>query len=331
MLEQLQHLTEKAQAEITEASNLQALEQIRVHYLGKKSQLTEVLKGVGQLPSEERPKLGEIVNKTKEIIQNALKERQSQLTALQLNQQLEKEAVDVTLPGRDQSIGSIHPIAQVTERLQQLFLASGFEIVEGPEVEDEYHNFTALNIPEHHPARAMHDTFYLENGMLLRTHTSPVQIRAMKERKPPLRIIAPGLVYRCDSDIRHTPMFHQLEGLWVDDRCTFADLKGLLHELLEQFLERHLQVRFRPSYFPFTEPSAEVDMECVICSGEGCRTCSQSGWLEVLGCGMIHPNVLQNVGIDSELYTGFAFGVGIDRLTMLRYGIDDLRILFEND
>ena len=239
--------------------------------------------------------------------------------------------MDVTLPGRGQQAGGLHPVTRTLNRVEELFRGMGFDVAEGPEIEDDYHNFEALNIPPSHPARAMHDTFYFDEHTVLRTHTSPVQIRVMAEKKPPLRIIAPGRVYRCDSDITHTPMFHQLEGLLVDDKTTFADLKGILDEFLKAFFEKDLAVRFRPSYFPFTEPSAEVDMQCVMCGGEGCRVCSHTGWIEILGCGMVHPKVLGHVNIDSETYTGFAFGMGIERLTMLRYGVNDLRLFFEND
>ncbi len=254
------------------------------------------------------------------------------LEAEQLQRRLASERVDVTLPGRGQESGGIHPVTRTLERIQSLLGQVGFEVVEGPEVEDDYHNFEALNIPAHHPARAMHDTFYFDPHTVLRTHTSPVQIRVMEGRQPPLRVIAPGRVYRCDSDLTHTPMFHQVEGLLIDEQVSFAELKGLLISFMRAFFEQEdLQLRFRPSYFPFTEPSAEVDIQCVMCGGEGCRVCSHSGWLEVLGCGMVHPNVFANVGIDSERYTGFAFGLGVERLAMLRYGVNDLRLFFEND
>jgi phenylalanyl-tRNA synthetase alpha chain len=237
----------------------------------------------------------------------------------------------VTLPGRGQRPGGLHPITRTLRRIEQLFANAGFAVAEGPEVEDDYHNFEALNIPAHHPARAMHDTFYFDAHRLLRTHTSPVQIRVMREQAPPLRVIAPGRVYRCDSDLTHTPMFHQVEGLLVDEQVSFADLKGVLYDFLTNFFERDLKLRFRPSYFPFTEPSAEVDIQCVMCNGAGCRVCKQSGWLEVLGCGMVYPEVFRHVGIDPEQYLGYAFGMGVERLAMLRYGIDDIRLYFEND
>ena len=327
-------LTQSAETAIQQANDLRALEQVKVDYLGKKGQLTEYLKNVGQLPPEERPAAGQAVNVVKQRINTLITERHEILSATALEAQLTADAVDVTLPGRGQGMGSIHPITRTRERIEAFFLQMGFEIKEGPEIEDEYHNFEALNIPDHHPARAMHDTFYLKDGRLLRTHTSPVQIRIMKDphRSLPIQMITPGRVYRCDSDATHTPMFHQVEGLVINEHASFTQLKGLLQDFMRSFFENdQLQMRFRPSYFPFTEPSAEVDIGCVICAGQGCRVCKQTGWLEVLGCGMVHPNVLKNVDIDSEKYRGFAFGVGMDRLTMLRYGINDLRMMFEND
>ena len=254
-----------------------------------------------------------------------------QLKEQELQQKLIAEQIDVTLPGRGQHVGSVHPVTQVRLRVNDYFSRLGFDIIDGPEIETEFYNFEALNIPSHHPARAMHDTFYFGDGRLLRTHTSPVQIRTMEKRTPPLRLIAPGRVYRCDSDVTHTPMFHQVEGLFIDKNATLAGLKGLLHDFFAQFFGRELAIRFRPSYFPFTEPSAEVDIECTQCSGKGCRSCKYTGWLEVLGCGMVHPNVLKAVNISPEDYQGWAFGMGIDRLAMLYYGIDDLRMMFEND
>ncbi len=313
------------------ATDLAALEQVRVHFLGKKGVVTELMKTMATLAPAERPAYGQKVNDLKEAILALLQDKQQQLQQSALTEALERDAIDTSLPGRGAGVGHLHPVTQTRLRIEAFFSGMGFDIVSGPEIEDEYHNFDALNIPAHHPARASHDTFYLENGSLLRTHTSPVQIRYMKTHKPPFRMVAPGRVYRCDSDMTHTPMFHQLEALLVDDHSTFADLKGLLQSFLEAFFEQTVVLRLRPSYFPFTEPSAEVDIQCVKCKGEGCRTCSQSGWLEILGCGMVHPQVLANVGIDSELYSGFAIGMGIDRLTMLRYEIPDLRVLFEND
>ncbi|MEJ2321879.1 MAG: phenylalanine--tRNA ligase subunit alpha [Gammaproteobacteria bacterium] len=276
MASELEHILETSTAAVAAATDLQALDAIRVDYLGKSGLFTEQLKQLGKLPKEERPAAGQQINKAKQALQEAIQARR-------------------------------------------------------PEIEDDFHNFEALNIPEHHPARAMHDTFYFDEHLLLRTHTSPVQIRTMENRRPPLRVIAPGRVYRCDSDLTHTPMFHQVEGFMVDEEVTFGDLKGILHDFLVAFFEKELRVRFRPSYFPFTEPSAEADIECVICGGEGCRVCSHTGWLEVLGCGMIHPEVFRHVDIDNEAFTGYAFGMGVERLAMLRYGVNDLRLFFEND
>jgi phenylalanyl-tRNA synthetase alpha chain len=289
------------------------------------------MKSLGTLPAEQRREIGAWINRAKDQLLADLEARKSALEAIELEERLRRETIDVTLPGRGQRTGGLHPVTLTLRRISQLFKNVGFDIVEGPEVEDDYHNFEALNIPAHHPARAMHDTFYFDEHTLLRTHTSPVQVRIMETQSPPLRVIAPGRVYRCDSDLTHTPMFHQVEGFVVDRDVSFADLKGILYEFLTFFFEKDMQVRFRPSYFPFTEPSAEVDIECVICGGGGCRVCKQTGWLEVMGCGMIHPRVFEFVKIDSERYTGFAFGLGVERLAMLRYGINDLRLFFEND
>ena len=331
-MEALAELESQARQAISAASDLQALDQVRVHYLGKKGLLTEQLKQLGKLPADERPQAGQAINHSKKAVQAAIEARRQALQTARFDEQLKQESVDVTLPGRGLKTGGLHPVSRTLQRIEKLFSSMGFEVAEGPEIEDDYHNFEALNIPAHHPARAMHDTFYIDAHHVLRTHTSPVQIRVMENRKPPLRIIAPGRVYRCDSDLTHTPMFHQVEGLLVDEAVSFADLKGLLDEFLKHFFEREqLSVRFRPSYFPFTEPSAEVDIECVICEGEGCRVCSHSGWLEVLGCGMVHPNVFSHAGIDNEQFTGLAFGMGVERLAMLKYGVDDLRLFFEND
>ena len=331
MREQLSQLLDEARRAAADAADVAAVEQLRVRYLGKKGILTEQLKGLGGLPPEERPQAGQLVNEAKQSLQGEFNRRRQELESTQREAQLAEETVDVTLPGRGLRQGGYHPITRTVQRLQALFQHMGFDIADGPEIEDEFHNFEALNIPENHPARAMHDTFYFGSGLLLRTHTSPVQIRYMERNKPPLRVIAPGRVYRCDSDVTHTPMFHQIEGLMVDELVSFADLKGIVAEFLERFFERPLKLRFRPSFFPFTEPSAEADIECVICGGVGCRVCKQSGWLEVLGCGMVHPRVLDHVGIDSERYSGFAFGLGVERLTMLRYGVNDLRLFYEND
>lgn len=330
-MQELQQLIETAENAIVSAKDLQQLDQVRVNYLGKKGRLTEFLKSLGQLPAEERPKVGQAVNDAKVRLQGLIQQHEDALQAQVLAAKLASETVDVTLPGRGQTLGGKHPITRSRERIEDIFLAAGFSIEEGPEIEDDYHNFEALNIPNHHPSRATHDTFYFPDGHLLRTHTSPVQIRVMQNQAPPIRIITPGRVYRCDSSPRHSPMFHQVEGLVVDEGISFADLKGVIHAFMQNFFESDLKMRFRASYFPFTEPSAEGDIECVICRGGGCRLCSHTGWIEVVGCGMVHPKVLENVGIDSERYTGFAFGAGLDRLTMLRYGINDLRIMFDND
>ena len=325
-------LVSQAGTEIEAAADLATLDEVRVRYLGKKGALTDLLKQLGKVPAEERPARGQEINRAKQQVQEALDGRRLALDEARLAEKLAAETLDVTLPGRGQASGGLHPITLTLQRIERLFAQAGFAVVEGPEIEDDYHNFEALNIPPHHPARAMHDTFYFDARMLLRTHTSNVQIRAMENREPPMAIIAPGRVYRCDSDLTHSPMFHQVEGFLVDEGVSFADLKGILNDFLHNFFERDdLAVRFRPSYFPFTEPSAEVDIQCVICGGAGCRTCGQSGWLEILGSGMIHPEVFRHVGIDSERFTGFAFGMGAERMAMLRYGIDDLRIFYDND
>lgn len=324
-------LVESALRAIEDSSDERSLEQLRVDYLGKKGSLTDLLKGLGKLSPEERPQAGERINIAKRQVQDALELRKKDLVEETLNRQLSSEAVDVTLPGRRQGGGGTHPVTRTIERIQSIFEAAGYTVAVGPEIEDDYHNFGALNIPEHHPARAMHDTFYIDPATVLRTHTSPVQVRVMEGDKPPFRMICPGRVYRCDSDITHTPMFHQVEGLLIDTDVSFADLRGTVEEFLQAFFEKDLAVRFRPSYFPFTEPSAEVDMACVMCEGKGCRVCSHTGWLEIMGCGMVHPNVLTSSGIDPEEYTGFAFGMGVERLAMLRYGVNDLRLFFEND
>jgi phenylalanyl-tRNA synthetase alpha chain len=327
----IEQLRDSALAEVMAASDLSALDQVRVRQLGKTGLLTAQLKQLGKLPKDERPRAGQVINQAKIAVQEAIDARKKELEKGVLTARLATERIDVTLPGRGQQPGGLHPVTRTMQRIERLFANAGFSIAEGPEVEDDYHNFEALNIPAHHPARAMHDTFYFDEHMLLRTHTSPVQIRVMENEGPPLRIIAPGRVYRCDSDLTHTPMFHQVEGFLVDEEATFADLKGVLYDFLSNFFERNLELRFRPSYFPFTEPSAEVDIQCVICNGAGCRVCKQTGWLEVLGCGMIHPEVFRHVGIDSERYLGYAFGMGVERLAMLRYGINDIRLYFEND
>ncbi|MEY3219751.1 MAG: hypothetical protein RIT27_1108 [Pseudomonadota bacterium] len=328
----LEILLNQSLAIIASTSSLTALEQLRVSLLGKKGDITQQLKQLGTLPAEQRKSVGESINRVKETLQMAISEREQSLKELELNLKLAAESIDITLPARNYFKGGLHPVTQTLQRIEQLFAQIGFSVAEGPEVENDYHNFEALNIPQSHPARAMHDTFYFSEHLLLRTHTSPVQIRVMENQKPPIRIIAPGRVYRCDLDATHSPMFHQVEGLWVDKDVSFTHLKGILIDFLHRFFEREdLSVRFRASYFPFTEPSAEADIQCVICNGSGCKVCKNTGWLEVLGCGMVHPNVFKSVDIDNEIYTGYAFGMGVERLAMLRYQVNDLRLFFEND
>lgn len=324
-------IQEQAFEAINQAQDLSALDLVRIDFLGKKGRLTELLKGLSSLSAAEKPTLGLLVNQTKREILALIEAKTLELKEKQLLEKLSLEKIDVTLPGRNQQCGSLHPLTQVKHRINDYFTGLGFDIVEGPEVETEFYNFEALNIPGHHPARAMHDTFYFGDGRLLRTHTSPVQIRTMEQCTPPFRLIAPGRVYRCDSDLTHTPMFHQVEGLLIDQQATLAGLKGLLQDFFAYFFSRDLALRFRPSYFPFTEPSAEVDIECTQCRAKGCRACKFTGWLEVGGCGMVHPKVLQSVHISPDEYQGWAFGMGIDRLAMLYYEIEDLRMMFEND
>ena len=326
-MENLDALVSQALEAVQQAADVNTLEQIRVQYLGKKGELTQVMKTLGNIPAEERPKVGAMVNEAKERFQSDLNTKKTEMEAAALNARLAAERVDVTLPGRGQVSGGLHPVTRTMERIEEIFAHVGYTVEEGPEVEDDYHNFEALNIPGHHPARAMHDTFYFNANTLLRTHTSPVQVRTMETRKPPIRIVCPGRVYRCDSDQTHSPMFHQVEGLLIDEGVSFADLKGTIVQFLREFFEADLEVRFRPSFFPFTEPSAEVDIRRVVMrNGE-----EKADWLEVLGCGMVHPNVLRMSGIDPEKYQGFAFGMGVERLAMLRYGVGDLRIFFDND
>jgi phenylalanyl-tRNA synthetase alpha chain len=324
-------IVDQTLGEIARAADLNALEQIRVRLLGKTGVITEQLKSLGGLPAESRPSAGQRINEAKQSLGEAITRRRAELEQASVAAALAAGQIDVTLPGRGQAPGGLHPVTKVRLRMEELFRRAGFRVAEGPEVEDDFHNFEALNIPENHPARALMDTFYFGDGRLLRTHTSPVQIRALREGALPLRLIAPGRVYRSDSDLTHTPMFHQIEGLVVDENVSLANLKAILHGLMEAFFERKLGIRFRPSYFPFTEPSAEVDIECVFCSGKGCRVCKQTGWIEVLGCGMVHPNVFKAVGVDAERWTGYAFGMGIERMTMLRYGVNDARLYFDND
>jgi phenylalanyl-tRNA synthetase alpha chain len=319
-MENLDTLISSALNQLAQIDNAVELEQVKARYLGKAGSLTDLLKGLGKLPPEQRPEMGNRINHAKQTIESAIASKRDALAAQQLNQRLAEEALDVTLPGRGLGKGSVHPITHTLERIEKLFRSLGFAVADGPEIETDFHNFTALNTPENHPARSMHDTFYVEDGLLLRTHTSPIQIRYMQNNKPPIKIISPGRVYRVDSDATHSPMFYQVEGLWIDEQISFADLKGVIADFLKRFFERDdLKVRFRPSFFPFTEPSAEIDI------------LGENGWLEVAGCGMVHPNVLKQVNIDSEKYLGFAFGMGADRLTMLRYGINDLRLFYQND
>jgi len=324
-MENLEALRDEALNAISEAGDLKTLEQLRVDYLGKKGHLTQLLKGLGKLDPDERPAAGQRINEAKERVQEAINTRRENLEAAALDQQLAAESVDVTLPGRGREAGGLHPVTRTLRRIEEIFGGAGYRVEEGPEIEDDHHNFEALNIPPHHPARAMHDTFYFDPGTVLRTHTSPVQIRTMENDEPPFRMICPGRVYRCDSDLTHTPMFHQVEGLLVDRRASFADLKSTIEAFLRAFFERDLAVRFRPSYFPFTEPSAEVDIEW------GREADGSTKWLEVMGCGVVHPRVFENCGVDPEQWSGFTFGLGVERLAMLRYGVQDLRLFFEND
>lgn len=338
-MENLAALTDEALKLVAEAQDMAALDHVRVEYLGKKGQITALLKGLGKLSGEERPAAGARINKAKQEVQEKITAVKEGFEQAAIAAKLASETIDVTLSGRGQTNGGLHPVTRTLQRIEEIFAAAGYDVEEGPEIEDDFHNFEALNIPSHHPARAMHDTFYVDGAQLndpdgtyvLRTHTSGVQVRTMENKEPPIRIICPGRVYRCDSDLTHTPMFHQVEGLVVDKDISFADLKGTVSQFLKAFFETDVEVRFRPSYFPFTEPSAEMDIQCTNCGGKGCRVCSNTGWLEVGGCGMVHPNVFKASGVDPEVYTGFAFGMGADRLAMLRYGVNDLRLFFESD
>ena len=322
-MENLQNLVSEALVKVDQADDVKALDQVRVDYLGKKGVLTAQLKNLGQLSAEERPQAGAKINEAKQQVEVVIREKKAALENAALTEKLKSESIDVTLPGRGQQTGGLHPVTRTLQRIENFFTKAGYSVEVGPEVEDNFHNFEALNIPAHHPARAMHDTFYFDAESLLRTHTSPVQIRTMENQAPPIRVICPGRVYRCDSDVTHTPMFHQVEGLLVDERVSFADLKGTVIQFLRAFFEDdNLDVRFRPSFFPFTEPSAEFDIKWAA---------SKTGWLEVGGCGMVHQNVLTASGVDPEKYMGFAFGLGVERLAMLRYGVNDLRMFFEND
>lgn len=330
-MEQLEALRDEAAARIAAAEESAELEQVRIDFLGKKGSITAQLKALGQLSAEERPAAGAKINAVKQALNEQIQSRKQALEAAAEQASLEKETIDVTLEGRQVASAGLHPVSRTIERIEDFFNSLGFETVEGPEVEDDYHNFEALNIPAHHPARAMHDTFYVDPSTVLRTHTSPVQVRVMESQEPPLRVICPGRVYRCDSDLTHTPMFHQVEGLLISEDASFAQLRGVVEAFLRFFFEADLDVRFRPSYFPFTEPSAEVDIQCVMCGGDGCRVCSHTGWIEIMGCGMVHPKVFESSEIDANRFSGFAFGMGVERLAMLRYSVNDLRLFFEND
>ncbi|MFT7562093.1 MAG: phenylalanyl-tRNA synthetase alpha chain [Flavobacteriales bacterium] len=330
-MENLDLITREAIERVAGSDDLSALDQVRVDYLGKKGQISSMMKMLGKLSAQERPAAGGKINAAKEAVSKALNEKKATIEEAILNAKLKNERIDVTLPGRNATKGALHPVTRTMQRIEDIFTAASYQVAEGPEIEDDFHNFEALNISEHHPARAMHDTFYIDPSHVLRTHTSPVQVRTMLSQEPPIRVICPGRVYRCDSDITHTPMFHQVEGLVVDKNISFADLKGTMDQFLKMFFEEDVAVRFRPSYFPFTEPSAEMDIQCTNCKGKGCRVCKNTGWLEVGGCGMVHPKVFEHCNIDTEEYSGFAFGMGVERLAMMRYGVGDLRMFFEND
>jgi len=331
MEQQLTALQEKALSAITDAKNSVQIESLRVQFLGKKGELTEILRGLKDLDPALRPKIGELSNQVKEKISEVLNSKKENIEMSEQLSKLSKEKVDITLPGKRQKFGKSHIVSRTLKDLTQIFKEMGYTVATGPDIEDDFHNFEALNMPPNHSARDMWDTFYLESGKLLRTHTSPVQIRIMENQKPPIRVIAPGRVFRKDDDVTHAPAFHQLEGLVIDKNIDFRELKGTLTAFLESYFGKDKKVRFRPSYFPFTEPSAEVDVQCVICNGSGCRVCKHTGWLEILGCGMVDPNVLKAVNIDSEVYTGFAFGLGIERIAMIQYQLNDIRLLTQND
>jgi len=330
-MKNIELLENEARAAIIGAIDIKSLEQVKVDYLGKKGLLTSLLKGLGKLTAQERPEAGASINIAKQYVLDQIDLRRQSIELDEIESRLIEETIDISLPGRGSDKGSLHLVTHTMERIESFFTNVGYKVEQGPEIEDDYHNFEALNIPAHHPARAMHDTFYVDQNRVLRTHTSPVQIRTMETQSPPIRIICPGRVYRCDSDLTHTPMFHQIEGLVLDKNISMADLKGTIIQFLKAFFEEDLPVRFRPSYFPFTEPSAEVDMQCTGCKGSGCRICKDTGWLEIMGCGMVHPAVLAHCNVDAEKYSGFAFGMGVERLAMLRYGVTDLRLFFEND
>lgn len=331
MNRRVESLLSEAKEAVAAAGDLKALDQVRVAFLGKKGQVTAMLKSLGSISAEDRPAAGQAVNAARKEIEGLLESSKSRLAAEERDKALKAEVLDISLPGVEKRRGHRHPVTTVMEEILDIFRGMGFSVRRGPEVEKDYYNFEALNIPKDHPARDMQDTFYIDNDTVLRTHTSPVQVRTMEKEQPPLRIVSPGRVYRVDYDVTHSPMFHQVEGFMVDRGIRFSDLKGVLTEFIHQIFGPDVPVRFRPSFFPFTEPSAEVDMGCVMCRGRGCRLCSDTGWMEILGSGMIHPEVFRFVDYDPEVYSGFAFGVGVERVAMLRYGIDDIRLLFEND
>ncbi len=332
MKQKLQSIKETVSQELLNIQDLNSLEDLRIRYLGKKGELTAVLKGMGALSAEERPVIGALANEIRSYLENEIETRKKELSQKLQAEKLKKEVIDVTMPGKKITQGKLHPLTQVLDELKDIFIGLGFQIAEGPEVEYDYYNFEALNIPKNHPARDTQDTFYIEDNIVLRTQTSPMQVRIMEKQKPPIRIIAPGRVYRSDAvDATHSPVFHQVEGLVVDKGVTMADLKGTLEAFIKALYGSNTKVRFRPHHFPFTEPSAEVDVSCFVCGGEGCRVCKGEGWIEILGCGMVHPKVLENCGIDPEIYSGFAFGLGLERIAMRRFDIDDLRLFFEND
>ncbi|HHX02425.1 MAG TPA: phenylalanine--tRNA ligase subunit alpha [Firmicutes bacterium] len=327
----IQSVRASAIEECSKLENLEQLQQLRVKYLGKKGEVTQLLRGMGSIPADQRPLVGQMVNRLKSELEQLYDQKETELEQQVQQKRMQMEALDITLPGRKPKIGSLHPLTLVLDEIKQIFIAMGYQVVEGPEIETDYYNFEALNIPKDHPARDMQDTFYITEEFLLRSQTSPVQIHVMEGQEPPVRIIAPGKVYRADSDLTHSPMFHQVEGLLVDQGVTFADLKGTLQAFAKALFGSETKTRFRPSYFPFTEPSAEVDVSCIICRGTGCRVCSNTGWLEILGSGMVDPRVLAKVGYDIDKVSGFAFGMGIERITMLKYGINDIRLFFTND
>ncbi|MBL4938163.1 phenylalanine--tRNA ligase subunit alpha [Clostridium sp. YIM B02515] len=332
MKEKLEAIKESALKELKEAASKVDLENIRVKYLGKKGELTQILRGMGALTADERPIVGKVANEVREALENFIEDASSNIKTKEKELRLKKEVIDISMPGNKKVLGKRHPLAQTLETMQDIFLSMGFSIVEGPEVELDYYNFEALNIPKNHPARGEQDTFYINDNIVLRTQTSPLQIRTMEKQKPPIKVIAPGKVYRSDAvDASHSPIFYQMEGLVIDKGITFADLKGTLDLFARKMFGENLKTKFRPHHFPFTEPSAEMDATCFVCEGEGCKLCKGSGWIEILGCGMVHPQVLRNCGIDPEVYSGFAFGFGIDRMVMLNYGIDDIRQLYESD